>query len=240
MRAEQSRSLGRGDFNAVEKDQLGWLIGPTRATATGPYEIGPIEGRTTLSQALVVRTATSEFWFESRGRPTPSFEGEATHPPGVAVIAGPLEGSPASPYPRGNVLLRNPSGASRFSFTTNETFTQRDTFRVTVRDHAPERATLEFEWLDRTAPVAPTLRAQALGGRRVTLSWNRPRERESGIATYTVLADDRVVRVVPPDVAEFQRGAVLRLTRGLHRVAVFATDRAGNRGPTTTVRVRVR
>lgn len=233
---------GAGDFNAYEKAQLGWLSGIAEARANATHEIGPIEGPTTTSlpQALVVKTATSEFWFESRGRPTPSFGGESVQPPGVAVVAGPVDDSEASPYPRGNILLRNPSGGARFSFATGESFTQRDVFTAAVRRHTAESATLAFEWLDRTAPTATRPRARAVGGRRVELDWSLARERGSGVGTYTILADDRVARVVTVDPAGLQSFATLRLARGSHRIGVFATDRAGNRGPTTSVRVRVR
>ena len=81
---------------------------------------------------------------------------------------------------------------------------------------------------------------QTVGGRRVEVSWHRARERESGVESYTVLVDDRAVRVVGNDDPVLKPSTMLRLTRGVHRVGVFATDRAGNRGATTLVRVRVR
>ena len=227
---------GAGDFNAYEKAELGWLTGVLHAGDDGVLEIGSIEGPTTLPQALVIRTATSEFWFESRGRATPSFTGDSVQPAGIAVIAGPVAGSQASPFPADNILLRNPSGGQRFAFATGESFTQRDVFTLVVRRHTPESATLALEWLDRAAPDRPRLRVRAAGARRVELSWNPARERGSGVATYTILADDRVARVVAVDPSAFLPFMTLRLTRGFHQVGMFATDRAGNRGPTTSVR----
>ena len=104
---------GYGDFNAYEKSQLEWLTGVLRPTGAAAYELGPIEGPTTRPQAFVVKTASSEFWFESRGRPTPAFVGPSVQPPGVAVTAGPFIGSQTtSPYPRPNLLLPNPAGGS--------------------------------------------------------------------------------------------------------------------------------
>ena len=146
---------GSGDFNAYEKAKLEWLNGPLHARGNASYEIGPIEGPTTLPQALIVTTAASEFWFESRGRPTPSFRGDSEQPPGVAVIAGPAAGSQLSPYPDGNILLPNPSGGARFAYTAGESFVQRDVFTVVVERHAPEGATLRLEWLDQGRPEPP-------------------------------------------------------------------------------------
>jgi hypothetical protein len=232
---------GRGDLNAYEKAELGWLTGLVRPIRQATYEIGPIEGSTTLPQALVVRTASSEFWFESRGRPTPSFLGDTEQPAGIAVMAGPAEGdqAQASPYPRGNILLSHPSGGTRFAYTTGESFVQRDVFTVVVERHAPESATLRFEWLDRVPPARSRLRVRKTGGRRVDVSWDRARERGSGVETYTVLVDGRAARVVDGQLPYLSSSATLRLSRGTHRVGVFATDRAGNRGGTTSVRVRV-
>ena len=63
---------GSGGLNVYEKGALGWLSGVLRPDGRATYALGPVEGPTTLPQALVVTTAASEFWIESRGRPTPS------------------------------------------------------------------------------------------------------------------------------------------------------------------------
>ena len=52
---------GQGDFNAFEKQELGWLTGFVQPAGNGRHQIGPIEGPTTLPQALVVSTALSEY-----------------------------------------------------------------------------------------------------------------------------------------------------------------------------------
>ena len=101
---------GAGDLNAVEKFQLGWLTGIVRPQGDGTHVIGPIVGPTTLPQALVVRTASSEFWLESRGLTTPSFTGRSMQPAGIAVIASPALTAEPSPFPRENLLLPNPTG----------------------------------------------------------------------------------------------------------------------------------
>lgn len=233
---------GSGDFNAYEKAELDWLTGLLSPRGNAAYEIGPIEGPTPLPQALVVTTATSEFWFESRGRVTSSFLGESQQPAGIAVIAGHSLGNGAdrSPYPRRNILLPGPSGRARFAYTTGESFVERDVFRVLVERHAPESATLRFEWLDSVAPARSRVVARPVGGRRVEVTWHRARERESGVESYTILVDGRAVRVVGNDDPVLAPSTMLRLTRGAHRVGVFATDRAGNRGATTLVQVRVK
>jgi Gametolysin peptidase M11 len=231
---------GGGDLNAFEKAGLGWLAGIVRPQESGAHEIGPIEGPTTLPQALVVTTAASEFWFESRGVPTPSFRSNLVQPPGVAVIAGPAVGGDApSPFPRENLLLANPAGGARFAYAAGESFVRPGIFRVTVERHTPEAAALRFQWLDRVPPGRPRVRARSLRPGRAFLQWKRPRERGSGIQQYTLLVDGRARRVVGRDVLYISGGIRFRLPRGPHRLGVLATDRAGNRGRPSWVRVRV-
>jgi hypothetical protein len=233
---------GGGDFNAYEKATLDWLTAILEPEESGTYEIGPIEGGTTLPQAFVVTTAATEYWFESRGRQTPSFDGELEQPPGVPVMVGPSEGAGGerSPYPRGNILLPGPAGRARAAHTTGEAFHVPEVFRVVVERHAPEGATLRFEWLDGIAPAPPRVSARVARGRRVDISWSLARERGSGVETYTILVDGRALRTIDGEGLFLTPGSTVRLTRGVHRVGVFATDRAGNRGTPSFVRVRVR
>jgi hypothetical protein len=230
---------GAGDLNAFEKAKLQWLTGVLRPGGNATYEIGPVEGGTTLPQAFVVTTAASEFWFESRGDPTPVFLGSDAQPAGVAVVAGPANGAAASPYPRDNLLLPNPRGAGRFAYLPGETFTAPAAFRVTVERHARESATLGFAWLDRRAPGRPTLDVDVLRRGRVRVSWDPAPETGSGVQTNTVTADGRLVRVLDGQVPYLNASVTLRLARGVHRLGVFATDRAGNRGRAAVARVRV-
>jgi hypothetical protein len=72
------------------------------------------------------------------------------------------------------------------------------------------------------------------------LQWERPRERGSGIQSYTLLVDGRARRTVGRDVLYISGGIRFRLPRGPHRLGVLATDRAGNRGRPSWVRVRVK
>ncbi len=231
---------GNGDLNAFEKAKLQWLTGVVRPTRNATYEIGPVEGPTTLPQALVVTTAASEFWFESRARSTPAFVGDSVQPPGVAVIAGPANGAIRSPYPRENLLLPNPRGGGRLAYGAGESFARRGVFRVTIDRQAPEGSALRFAWLDRVAPARPSIDVRALRRGRVRVSWDPAREQGSGLVSYTVLVDGRPVRTLDGQIPYLNASTTLRLSRGVHRVGVRATDRAGNRGRATTVRVRVR
>ena len=231
---------GDGDFNVYEKFRLDWLTGIARARANATYEIGAVEGPTALPQAFVVRTAASEYWFESRGLATPSFNGGPEQPAGVAVIAGPGSGSDSSPYPRENLLLPNARGGARYAYLPGESFVVPRIFRVFVERHARESAALRLEWLDRVAPTRPKLRARATGRGRVRLTWEPSRERGSGVDRYTLVVDGRGVRAVTQEVPLISWEARLRLAPGRHRVGVYATDRAGNRGRVASVQLRVR
>jgi Gametolysin peptidase M11 len=231
---------GRGDFNAYEKAKLGWLTGILRPRANATYELGPVEGSTTLPQGFVVTTGTSEYWFESRGDVTPVFVGGSEQPPGVAVIAGPAPGATVSPYPRENLLLANPAGGARHAYVAGESFVRPGAFRVTVERHRRESAALGFEWLDRTAPGRPRLRVLERKRRVVRVTWDPAFEQGSGVQTYTLLVDGRAVRDLDGEIPFINSVATFRLPRGGHRVGVLATDRAGNRGRAAFVRIRVK
>jgi hypothetical protein len=204
------------------------------------HEIGSIEGPTTLPQALVITTASSEFWLESRGVPTPAFHGDGAQPAGVAVVAGPGPGG-GWLFPRANLIVPNPAGGGRFAYQAGEAFTRRGIFTVGVEAHATDRARLRFRWLDKVAPLRPRrLRARAIRRGRVRVRWDSARERGSGVRSYELLRDGRAVQVVDATEALNSWQVTMRAPRGAHRVAVRATDRAGNRGRVAAARVRVR
>ena len=231
---------GVGDLNAFEKAKLQWLTGVVRPSGNETFEIGSIEGATTLPQALVVATATGEFWFESRGHATANYVGEPEQPPGVVVIAGPGIGTVPSPYPRDNLLLANPSGRGRHAYAAGESFVRPGVFRVHVERHSPESGVLRFVWLDRLAPGRPNLNVSTKQRGRARVTWDPALDRGSGVRTYSLLVDGRLVRTFDGQTPYLNSSASLRLSRGLHRVAVFATDRAGNRGRAASAQVRVR
>jgi hypothetical protein len=157
------------------------------------------------------------------------------------VLAGPtVAGSATSPFPRENLLLANPNGGARYAYTTGESFVRPGIFRVRVERHTPEAATLGFEWLDRVAPGRPRVRGRSVRRGWARVAWETPRERGSGIETYTLLVDGRARRTVGRDAMLISGGISFRLPRGRHRLGVFATDRAGNRGRAAWARVRVK
>ena len=75
---------------------------------------------------------------------------------------------------------------------------------------------------------------------RARIAWDPAAEQGSGTLSYTVLVDGRAVRTLDGQIPYLNASATLRLSRGVHRVGVRATDRAGNRGRATTIRVRMR
>jgi hypothetical protein len=160
-------------------------------------------------------------------------------PAGIAVLAGPAAGGELSAYPRANLLLPNPAGAGRYAYAPGEAFVRPGIFRVTVERHALSSAALRFEWLDRVAPGRPRLRVRTTRG-RARLAWDAARERGSGTDSYTVVIDGRGVRRFRSDIELTTWTAAFRLARGTHRVGVYATDRAGNRGRLASTRIRVR
>ena len=113
-------------------------------------------------------------------------------------------------------------------------------FTVTVEQHARENASLRFQWLDRTPPARPRLRARATAPGRARLTWSRAPERGSGVESYSITVNGRTVRSLDADVPYISWETRLSLARGWHRVGVFGTDRAGNRGRAAIVRIRVR
>ena len=230
---------GDGDFDAYEKSWLEWLTDIARPEGDGTHEIGPIEGPTTLPQALVVTTASSEFWLELRGRSTPSFYGDSVQPSGVVAVAGPGLGG-GWVFPRSNLLVQNPAGGARYAYQAGESFVRRGVFAVSVESYAPDRALLRFSWLDKVAPLRPRLRARAIRRGRVRLTWDSARERGSGVRSYEVRLDGKAVQIVDAAPALFRWQVTIRAPRGIHRVGVLATDRAGNRGLAASARVRGR
>ena len=157
---------GSGDLNAYEKGTLGWLTGIVRPDGRPAYALGPVEGPTTLPQALVVTTAASEFWIESRSRPTSRLRVARSSPQASRSSPGRSMEGEASPYPRANLLLPNPRGGARFAYTAGESFVDREIFRVVVERHSPEEAALRFEWLVawRRAAASGRSRARARTG----------------------------------------------------------------------------
>jgi hypothetical protein len=230
---------GDGDFSAYERWRLGWLTTIVRPRGSATYELGSLDGPTPLPRAFVVATAKGDFWFESHATTTRSIRRGSVEPPGIAVSAAPGPAGEAS-YPGEHIRLPNPTGRARYAYAAGDSFVKPGIFRVRVERHEPQSSSLRFEWLDRLAPGRPRLRVQAAGRGRIRVTWTPAPETGSGVETYRLFVDGRVRRVIRETLENGRWEAALRPSRGWHRVQLFATDRAGNRGRAATAQVQVK
>jgi hypothetical protein len=75
--------MGSGfvDFNAYEKEQLGWIPRQPRVTHPGAYTVYPTSGRSLAHQALVLEMPDAEYWLEQRpNTKTPALIVHVVHP----------------------------------------------------------------------------------------------------------------------------------------------------------------
>jgi hypothetical protein len=77
-----------------------------------------------------------------------------------------------------------------------------------------------FKWLDKQRPSTPKVRALD----QTVLSWSRSADAGSGVATYRVMLDGKLLTTTTQGSADLPA-----LRDGGHRVTVVAVDRAGNR-----------
>ena len=230
-RAENYRSpysvMGHGDghFNAFEKRRYGWIEVAGPALRNGDHEIARIDRASALPHALYVLTAADEYWVEYRPEVAWPVVHAGTSPAAVA----------RSRFPQRNLLLDGARSAR---------FTVAGAFEVTMTRFDGERATLRFRWLDRTRPSRPELTVYRTG-RDVSLRFPAT-DKGSGVERYQLAIGPRIrvsvptARVQGNDLVGVDAVHRVRLPRGVHRVSVVAIDRAGNRGPTATRKVRVR
>ena len=233
---------GQGDFNAYEKYELGWVTNVLRADRSGTYVIERPDVPTAQSQALVVTTARSEFWFENRQEQVPFFGGVL--PTGVLVRGGPspLVSPTALVFPSANLLIPDPAGRGRAALLPGVAFGERGAFELAVVSEADGRATLEFRWTDTLRPAAPAIvepRKRVARRAPLYVAWREPTETGSGIDRYEIRLDGRPVVRVDGDVAGTPVVQLRTPRPGRHRVAVTAVDRAGNRGRTAGRRFAV-
>lgn len=237
--------FGEGDFNVFEKSFLGWLTNVARLQQSGSYQLDRVELPASAPQALVVTTASSEYWFELRLEQVRAPFRGGLLPSGVLVRVGPNTAAPpeALIYPQPNLILPDPIGAGRPALFTGETFRVPGAFDLTVAGQLGDRADLRFSWRDATPPRAPrVLEPSRRVGRAGPLEvvWSEPVERGSGVDYYEVRLDRRPpIRVA----ASFAQSPVARLRKpppGRHTVSVVAVDRAGNRGTAAVRRFLVR
>jgi Gametolysin peptidase M11 len=216
---------GSGHYNAFEKWRFGWIERAGPSLRSGDVEIARIDRPSELPHALYVVSGPSEYWLEYRP--------EVGWP---VVYAGPtIADGGESRYPRRNLLLASARQA---------TFAVPGSFEAKLTRADGESATLSFRWTDRRPPSRPRVGAEVARG-RVTVSFSAT-DAGSGVERFEIVVD-RTRRVTVP--TSVLRGGELigrllqyraRLPRGLHRIAVVAIDRAGNRSPRAVTRVTVR
>jgi hypothetical protein len=233
---------GVGHYSAVEKWVYGWLR-PTQARAAGAYSLEALERH---PSALRVLTAADEYWFEYRAdepgwnRAPWLFQWDLQPTAGVVVHAGTsgLGDGGGVFSSRGNYLPVNGKAA----LGVGESLAVPGAFTATVTSADGTRAALDLRWTDSTPPRPPRILSV-----RPEVTWVAGAERGSGIASYEVRLDGRVIRRLQAvqDTGSLLLEATLRvrlprLARGAHRVSVLAVDRAGNRGAAATRSFRVR
>jgi hypothetical protein len=217
--AQTQRVIGEShvDFSAYEKHVLGWITDVARAERPGAYTIGRPDVLAAAPHALVVPTASTEYWLEQRlGLPDP----------GLAVrfldADDPDDGLARSPR-----FVHGPVRLGRNTVAAGERFAVPGVFSVRYTPAADGRATLTFAWTDKVRPARPVLvapRRRVVANRPFTVVWKPPREMGSGVASCSVKVDGRVA-------AREETGrsvTVAGVRRGRHRIAVSCTDRAGN------------
>jgi hypothetical protein len=116
--------MGSGfvDFNAYEKEQLGWIPRQPRVTHPGAYTVYPRTGRSLAHLALVLEMPDAEYWLEQRpDTKTPALIVHVVHP-----------GEPSSwPIPPSTLLLA-PIRTGHPTITPGQTFRVRGEFAVKV------------------------------------------------------------------------------------------------------------
>jgi Gametolysin peptidase M11 len=116
--------MGSGfvDFNAYEKEQLGWIPRQPRVARPGAYTVYPTSGRSLAHQALVLEMPDAEYWLEQRpGTSTPALIVHVVHP-------GELSSWPIPP----STLLLAPLRPGHATITRGQTFRVRGEFSVKV------------------------------------------------------------------------------------------------------------
>jgi hypothetical protein len=116
--------MGSGfvDFNAYEKEQLGWIPRQPRVTRPGQYTVFPVNGRSLAHQALVLEMPDAEYWLEQRP--------DLTKPALIVHVVHP--DLPSSwPIPPSTLLLA-PIHVGHPTITRGQTYRVRGEFSVRV------------------------------------------------------------------------------------------------------------
>ena len=234
---------GLGHYSAAEKAAAGWLTNVATASS-GVHVIDQLELPTASPQALVVHTASDDYWFDHR-EPLLGDVAFANTPivQGVLVHASPSpdDRDGVSRFQPGNVLILDPVGTGVDAVVPGQTFRVKNVFELTVADHVGTHVDVRFNWTDATKPGRPSVYSPGAvlpRGRKLDIEWGRATEAGSGLDRYVISVDGTVRATI---VADAPRQVVLaRPSRGVHVVSIVAVDRAGNRSRPGTVTFRVR
>jgi hypothetical protein len=240
-----------GQYDAYEKYTVGWLddADVDFVDTNGTYTLDQLEQPSDFPQALVIRTAGTEYWLDHR---EPLLEdadlaGNAVVG-GLFVHAGPnpyaFGSSVRSPYPTPDVLLPNQRDRTLDAVLPGETFSEPGAFTLTVLRHEGTHVDVDFRWTDTQPPDAPRIGlpgAVVRGSSRwLAVDWQGSRDTGSGVASYELWIDGTARRTVP---ADFRLGDHVQLPRpraGRHGLRMVAVDRAGNRSTVSLRRFTVR
>ncbi|HZC28421.1 MAG TPA: hypothetical protein VE269_01680 [Gaiellaceae bacterium] len=116
--------MGSGfvDFNAYEKEQLGWIPRQPRVSRPGAYTVYPRTGRSLAHQAVVLEMPDAEYWLEQRpDTKTPALIVHVVHPD-----------EPSSWPIAPSTLLLAPIRPGHVTITPGQTFRVRGEFSVKV------------------------------------------------------------------------------------------------------------
>jgi hypothetical protein len=231
---------GSSDYSAWEKSRYGWLDRVTEVSRAGEYRIGAIDRPSGEAGAIRVLVAGDEYWVEYRP-PVPVWAFEAQEASsGVAVYAGSNGLGEPSRFPGQNLLLFDPVRRGRPSVHVGETFTAPGAFSLRVGSAGPDAAAVSFRWIDRARPGKPTVLRPIRRGARLVVRWRRGIERGSGLAAHEIFVDGRragrvaTVRRTAGILLPNDDRFTIRVSKGEHRVAVVAVDRAGNKSRAAT------
>jgi hypothetical protein len=235
---------GAGDFNVFEKFSIGWITNVTRVSRPGTFMIDRIEHSTSGSHAVVITTASSEYWIYHRLDQLQAPFSSSFLPTGVLVHVGPNPQAPPDQvvYGQDNLLLPNPLGKGRPAIFAGETFAEPGVFQLTVLAQHGNQMDVKFEWTDTTAPkpaVITGVARRVRAGGTLEISWNDAHELGSGLSHYEVKLDKRKAVSVP---VQFAFTPIVRMKKpgvGAHAVTIVAVDRAGNRSAAATKRFTV-
>jgi Gametolysin peptidase M11 len=235
---------GLGDFNVFEKFSIGWITNVTRTAAPGTFTIDRIEQPTLGSHAVVITTASSEYWIYHRLDQLQAPFSSSFLPTGVLVHVGPNPQAPPDQvvYGQDNLLLPNPVGQGRPAIFPGETFAEPGVFQLTVLAQRGNQMDVKFEWTDTTAPKPPAITGLAKrlrAGGTLEISWNDAHELGSGLSHYEVKLDKRTAIRVPVQFAFTPIVRIKKPATGAHTISIVAVDRAGNRSAAATKRFTI-